>query len=135
MSQTDLIVAENKTTAICEAGSLAFKGTRKHVSKTAKLPVKPVMATEACESWAFPENARRLMAALLGYRFLARAPVLPVHQRGGGDLTEHIQHREEGEEHKQEEYVEVASHFALHAFCANWTFLLVLAAPFVLPVN
>lgn len=70
------------------------------------------------------------MTALLGYRFSARALVLPVHQRGGGDLTEHIQYRQESEEHKQEEYVEIASHFALHAFGANWTFLLVIAATY-----
>lgn len=70
------------------------------------------------------------MTALLGYRFLAWAPVLSDHQRGGSDLTEHIQHREESEEHKQEEYVEIASHFALHAFCANGTFLLLIAATF-----
>lgn len=97
------------------------------------LPVKPFTVTKACESWASPENARGVMTALLGYRFLARVPVLPVYQRSGGDLTEHIQYREESKGQKQEEYVVIASHFALHASCANWTFFLVIAATFCTP--
>lgn len=124
MLQTHLIDAANE--------SKATKGVKSPASwnKFSSLPVKPFTLTEACQTWASPENARGVVTALPGDRFLVRAPVLPVHQRGGGDLAEHIEHGEEHEERKQEECVEIASHFALQAFCANCTFLLVIAATF-----
>lgn len=124
MLQTHLIDAVNE--------SKATKGVKSPASwnKLSSLPVKPWTLTEACQTRASPENARGVVTALPGDRFLGRAPVLPVHQRGGGDLAEHIEHREEREEGKQEECVEIASHFALQAFCANCTFLLVIAATF-----
>lgn len=99
-------------------------------NKLSSLPVNPFTLTEACQAWASPKNAPGVVTALPGDPFLGRAPVLPVHQRGGGDLAEHIEHREGREERKQEECVEIASHFALQAFCANCTFLLVIAATF-----
>lgn len=121
MLQTHSIDAVNESKATKGVKSPAFW------NKLSSLPVKPFTLTEACQTWASPENARGVVTALPGDRFLGRAPVLPVHQRGGGDLAEHIEHREE---RKQEECVEIASHFALHAFCANCAFLLVIAATF-----
>lgn len=135
MSQTDFIVAVNETEAINEVEPLASrnKSWAYEQKSSTLLPVKPFTLAEACESWASPEDARGVMTALLRRRFLVRAPVLPVHQRGGGDLTEDIQDWEDRGEGKQEKCVEVASHFALQAFCANCTFLLVIVATFCTP--
>lgn len=124
MLQTHLIEAVNESKATKGVKSLASW------NKLSSLPVKPFTLTEACQAWASPENAGRVVSALPGDRFLGRARVLPVQHRGGGDLAEHIEHREGREERKQEECVEIASHFALQAFCANCTFLLVIAATF-----
>lgn len=124
MLQTHFIDAVNESKVTNVVKLTAFW------NRFSSLPVKPFTLTEAFQTRASPENARGVVTALPGDPFLGRAPVLPVHQRGGGDLAEHIEHREGREERKQEECVAIASHFALQAFCANCTFLLVIAATF-----
>lgn len=48
----------------------------------ANVPVQPVMVSEACKSWLFPEKVRGITTAPVGYVLLFQVPLVSILQGG-----------------------------------------------------